>query len=50
LTVTARPDNWAEIFPLYKTREITGTEAMRRLGLKRNTFYQFVQAEVAQDA
>lgn len=33
------PDNWVEIYELYKTRKITGTKAMELLGLKRNTFY-----------
>ena len=34
------PDNWEEVYSKYKTREITGTEAMEILGLKRNTFYR----------
>ena len=42
-----RPDNWAEVYARWKRREITGTEAMKRLGLKRNTFYNFVKAEAA---
>ena len=37
-----KPDNWDEVYPLYKTRRITGTEAMNRLGLRRNVFYNFV--------
>jgi len=40
-----RPADWGEVYNLYKHRTITGTEAMRRLGLKRNTFYKFVKQE-----
>ena len=40
-----KPEGWAEVYALYKTREITGTEAMRRLNLKRTTFYKFVGEE-----
>jgi DNA invertase Pin-like site-specific DNA recombinase len=40
-----RPRHWDEIYNLYKNRDITGTEAMNRLGLKRNTFYKFVKRE-----
>jgi DNA invertase Pin-like site-specific DNA recombinase len=38
-----QPNNWEEVFALYANRSITGTEAMRRLGLKRNTFYKMVR-------
>ena len=40
-----RPGEWDEVYNLYKSRNITGTEAMERLGLKRNTFYKFVKRE-----
>lgn len=40
-----KPAEWAEVFKAYQTRQITGTEAMKRLDLKRNTFYNFVKAE-----
>lgn len=40
-----RPDNWQDVFTRWRRREITGTEAMREAGLKRNTFYNFVKAE-----
>lgn len=40
-----RPLNWKEIYSLYATRRITGKEAMHRTGLKRNTFYKFVESE-----
>jgi len=40
-----KPGNWDEIYTLYKTRQLTGTEAMKRSGLKRNTFYKFVRGE-----
>jgi len=42
-----RPDQWSEVYNLYMTRKITGTEAISRLGLKRNTFYKFVSEEKA---
>ena len=41
----AKPDNWAEIYELYRTRQITANEAMSRLDLRRNTFYNFVKQE-----
>lgn len=36
-------DKWNEVMKLWHSREITATEAMKRLGLKRNTFYRRVQ-------
>lgn len=39
-----KPEQWDEVYSLYKTRQITGTEAMSRLGLRKNTFYNFVKA------
>ena len=44
-----KPGQWEEIYNLYKNRDITGTEAMNRLGLKRNTFYKFVKKEKNED-
>lgn len=40
-----KPEQWNEIYNLYKNRTITGTEAMKRLNLRRNTFYKFVSEE-----
>ena len=40
-----KPSNWAEVYGLYKNRTITGTKAIELLGLKRNTFYKFVNEE-----
>ena len=40
-----KPDNWDEVYGLYKNRTISGNEAIERLGLKRNTFYKFVNDE-----
>ncbi|NFG25983.1 recombinase family protein [Clostridium botulinum] len=37
------PDNWDEVYPKWKNRELTGTNAMEQLGLKRNTFYRLVK-------
>ena len=33
------PDNWNEVYADWKAGKITAVEAMRRTGLKRNTFY-----------
>lgn len=41
----SKPDNWQDVFSRWQRREITGTEAMKEAGLKRNTFYNFVKAE-----
>jgi len=43
-----RPANWDEVYSLYRTRQITGTEAMRRLNLKRNTFYKMIRDKTPQ--
>lgn len=37
------PDNFGEVYPLWKNRSITGRAAMKRLSLKPNTFYKLVQ-------
>ena len=42
-----RPEQWDEVYNLYKTRQITGTDAIARLDLRRNTFYKFVKEEKA---
>lgn len=39
------PDEWPEVYQQYATRRITAAEAMKRLNLKRNTFYKFVKME-----
>lgn len=39
----APPDNFSEVYPLWKNRSITGIEAMKRLNLKVNTFYKLVK-------
>jgi len=41
----SKPSQWDEVYGLYRNRIITGTEAMHRLNLKRNTFYKFVKNE-----
>lgn len=38
-----RPSNWEEVYKKWKNRDMTGTEAMETLGLKRNTFYKLVK-------
>jgi len=40
-----RPERWDEVYGLYRTRQITGKEAISRLRLKRNTFYKFVNED-----
>lgn len=37
------PTNWIELYNKYKNREVTGTNAMAILGLKRNTFYKLIK-------
>ncbi len=37
------PANWEEVYSKYKSRDLTGTNAMEQLGLKRNTFYKLVK-------
>lgn len=40
---TILPDNWDETISLWKGGEITAVEAMRRVGIKRTTFYKLVE-------
>jgi len=44
------PSNWEEVYNRYKTREITGNQAMEILELKRNTFYKLRQEWEQRDA
>ena len=37
------PEDWAEIYTLWKDNEITAVEAMKRAGLKKSTFYKLVK-------
>ncbi len=37
------PKNWKEIYPIWKTREITARQAMQMTGLKHCTFYKLVK-------
>lgn len=39
----AYPSNWETTYSSWKSNEITAVEAMRRLDLKRSTFYNLVQ-------
>lgn len=39
----APPENFSEVYKLWKTRKITGREAMKRLNLKINTFYKLIK-------
>lgn len=38
-----KPENWEEVYILYLKREITATEAMRKLNLKKDIFYKFAK-------
>ena len=37
------PLNWKEIYTTWKNRELSGADAMKQLGLKRNTFYRLIK-------
>lgn len=37
------PENWTEIYTKWKSRELTGANAMEQLDLKRNTFYKLIK-------
>ncbi|MGL5440809.1 MAG: recombinase family protein [Filifactoraceae bacterium] len=37
------PENWKEVYPIWKRREMTANAAMEEMGLKRNTFYKLVK-------
>lgn len=39
------PDGWDEIYGKWELGEVTATEAMTRLGLKRSTFYKLVHTQ-----
>lgn len=43
-----KPPQWDEVFRAYQTRQMTAAAAMKRLNLKRNTFYNFVNMEKAE--
>ncbi|MGC7323244.1 recombinase family protein, partial [Mycobacteroides abscessus subsp. massiliense] len=42
-----KPENWQDVFTRWQRREITGAQAMKETGLKRNTFYSFIKQESA---
>ena len=37
------PDNWSEVYNVWKSGSITAREAMKRLNLKPTTFYKLVK-------
>lgn len=37
------PDNWGEVYPKWKNRELTAVKAMELTGLKKNSFYNLVK-------
>ena len=39
------PEDWNSVIKLVETGEITKTEAMKRLNLKKNKFYEFYNQE-----
>ena len=44
-----KPKNWETIFKMYLKKEITANQAMDKLNLKRNIFYNFANAEKGKD-
>ena len=40
-----RPENWKEVYAVWKNGNITAKEAMRQTGLKRSSFYRLVRDE-----
>lgn len=40
-----KPDNWETVIALWQDGQITAKEAMRKSGLRKNTFYTFLRAE-----
>jgi len=39
------PENWNSVIKLVENKEISKAEAMRRLNLKKNKFYEFYNKE-----
>ena len=37
------PDNWDEVFSLWKDKELTARQAMKMLGVSKNIFYRWVR-------
>lgn len=44
------PENWDEIYPKWKSGQITGVEARKLLNLKTNTFYKLVHQYEAEQS
>ena len=40
-----KPDNWDAVIAQWEGKEITAVEAMKRLGLKKTSFYKLVKAD-----
>lgn len=40
-----RPENWKEVYAIWRNGDITAKEAMRQTGLKRSSFYRLVKEE-----
>jgi DNA invertase Pin-like site-specific DNA recombinase len=41
-----KPDNWDEVYDRWRSRALSAKEAMELMGLKRNTFYKFVNESI----
>ena len=39
-----RPDNWEEVYAIWKSGKITGVEACQRLSMKKGSFYKMVKS------
>lgn len=42
-----KPLNWNDVYTQYQIKEVTAAEAMKKLNLRRNTFYKFVKEELS---
>jgi DNA invertase Pin-like site-specific DNA recombinase len=42
-----KPENWDDVVPAWQAGQITAVEAMKRLNLKKNSFYKLVKKEGA---
>ncbi|MCC8153209.1 MAG: recombinase family protein [Tannerellaceae bacterium] len=40
-----KPQNWEEVIDKWQAKKISATDAMRRTGLKKSTFYNFLREE-----
>lgn len=41
--VIKKPDNYEEVIALWRSKQITAVDAMKQLGVKKNTFYRWIK-------